>query len=194
MPQRKLTAKQELFVQEYLVDLNATQAAIRAGYSSKTAQVIGAENLSKPMIAEAVAIAKRKRSEKTETDAAWVLLKLRAIIEADILDILDPKTKTYRPIDEWPLIWRQMCDEVYVKELFERSSDGKDSSWDKVGEVIKGKFAAKLKALEDIGNHVSVKAFPQRSQDINVNVSVSDLTERIHAARDRARSESKRVH
>ena len=47
----KLTPKQQQFVREYLIDFNATQAAIRAGYSPKTAQVIGAENLKKPRMA-----------------------------------------------------------------------------------------------------------------------------------------------
>ncbi len=50
-----LTQKQQRFVDEYLVDLNATQAAVRAGYSEQTARRIGPENLSKPDIAEAVA-------------------------------------------------------------------------------------------------------------------------------------------
>lgn len=58
---------------EYLVDLNATQAAIRAGYSAKTAGAIGGENLEKPEIAEAIAKAIAERSEKTGIDAAWVL-------------------------------------------------------------------------------------------------------------------------
>ena len=48
----KLNQKQTLFCDEYLIDLNATQAAIRAGYSEKTARFIGAENLTKPNIAE----------------------------------------------------------------------------------------------------------------------------------------------
>lgn len=48
----KLTDKQELFAREYLKDLNATQAAIRAGYSEKTARATGSENLSKPDIAD----------------------------------------------------------------------------------------------------------------------------------------------
>lgn len=50
----KLTAKQRRFVQEYLIDLNATQAAIRAGYSKKTAYSIGPENLEKPEIRKAI--------------------------------------------------------------------------------------------------------------------------------------------
>jgi phage terminase small subunit len=71
----KLTPKQQAFCEEYLIDLNATQAAIRAGYSAKTANVIGPENLAKPCIAEKVQEAMRKRSKKTEINAAWVLEK-----------------------------------------------------------------------------------------------------------------------
>lgn len=70
---KKLTAKQEMFVQEYLIDLNATQAAIRAGYSAKTANVIGPENLSKPCIAELIVKAKAERMKEVKIDAAYVL-------------------------------------------------------------------------------------------------------------------------
>lgn len=58
-----MTPKQERFVAEYLIDLNATQAAIRAGYSAKTAAEMGYENLSKPQIAEAVAAAQAKLAD-----------------------------------------------------------------------------------------------------------------------------------
>jgi len=61
-----LTPKQELFVNEYLVDLNATQAAIRAGYSKKTAKQIATENLSKPAIARAIAEANQERMERVK--------------------------------------------------------------------------------------------------------------------------------
>lgn len=70
---KKLTAKQEMFVQEYLVDLNATQAAIRAGYSEKTATAMGWENLSKPYIMDAIAKAKAERMAEVKIDAAYVL-------------------------------------------------------------------------------------------------------------------------
>jgi len=68
-----LTAKQERFVQEYLIDLNATQAAIRAGYSEKTAGSVGNENLKKPEIAKAIATALAKRSERVEVSQDYVL-------------------------------------------------------------------------------------------------------------------------
>lgn len=68
-----LTDKQKIFCEEYLIDLNATQSAIRAGYSEKTAKQIGTENLSKPVLAEYIAELKAKRSESTAINAAWVL-------------------------------------------------------------------------------------------------------------------------
>lgn len=69
----KLNDKQKLFCDEYLVDLNATQAAIRAGYSKKSARQIASDMLSNPYISEYIAILKKERSEKTKIDAAWVL-------------------------------------------------------------------------------------------------------------------------
>ena len=63
MEDKKLTAKQERFVQEYLISLNATDAAIKAGYSEKTAYSIGNENLSKPDIKAAIALSQAKTEE-----------------------------------------------------------------------------------------------------------------------------------
>jgi len=68
-----LTAKQEMFCKEYLIDLNATQAAIRAGYSEKTAHSIGHENLSKPEIQERLVELNTQRIERVEYNADWVL-------------------------------------------------------------------------------------------------------------------------
>ncbi|MNV48266.1 Terminase small subunit [compost metagenome] len=68
-----LTAKQKLFVKEYLVDLNATQAAIRAGYSAKTAGSVGQENLTKPEIQIAIQRAMNKRAAKVEITAEMVM-------------------------------------------------------------------------------------------------------------------------
>lgn len=79
-----LTAKQERFVSEYLTDLNATQAAIRAGYSEKTAYSIGEENLRKPEIAAAVKNGMDLRAARTEITADRVLQELAKIAFADI--------------------------------------------------------------------------------------------------------------
>ena len=76
-----MTPKQERFVSEYLVDLNATQAAIRAGYAKKSADVEGSRLLVNAKVADAVAAAKAERSERTEVTADYVLTTIMEIIE-----------------------------------------------------------------------------------------------------------------
>lgn len=70
---KKLTAKQEMFCKEYIIDLNATQAAIRSGYSKDTATEIGCENLTKPNIQERIAELSKDREERLEITADEVL-------------------------------------------------------------------------------------------------------------------------
>lgn len=77
-----MTPKQKRFIDEYLIDCNATQAAIRAGYSLKTARQIGDELLSKPDIASAVADRMEQRAAQTGIDAAWVLKEAREVYMA----------------------------------------------------------------------------------------------------------------
>ena len=88
-----LTPKQQRFVDEYLIDLNATQAAIRAGYSEKTAQQIGAENLSKLVIQEAIQNTQNIRSQRTEVTQDYVLKTIVETIERcqQIRPVLDRK-------------------------------------------------------------------------------------------------------
>lgn len=71
-----LTQKQRRFVNEYLVDMNATQAAIRAGYSQKTAQAIATENLAKPLINAVLKKELDKRAEKLQITQEQVLSDL----------------------------------------------------------------------------------------------------------------------
>lgn len=78
---KQLTPKQQRFVDEYLIDLNATQAAIRAGYSAKTACGIGWENLTKPDIADAIVKAQEKRTERTEITQDYVIKTIIDTIE-----------------------------------------------------------------------------------------------------------------
>jgi len=83
-----MNPRQLRFVEEYLVDLNATQAAIRAGYSARTAAVIGNEILKKPYIQSAIQIAQLARSERTQITVDKVLedielIKLNAMQQED---------------------------------------------------------------------------------------------------------------
>jgi len=75
----KLTDKQMKFCDEYLIDLNATQAAIRAGYSEAAAAEIGYENLRKPHIAEYLAARQQQIREKTQVTQEWVVNRLKEI-------------------------------------------------------------------------------------------------------------------
>lgn len=92
-----MTKKQKRFVEEYLIDLNATQAAIRAGYSPDTAGSIGAENLKKPEIKSRIDKAMAERSKRTGINQDRVLQELARIGFAKITDVVDPDTAEIRP-------------------------------------------------------------------------------------------------
>lgn len=77
----ELRPKQRAFVNEYLKDLNATQAAIRAGYKEKTAGAIGAENLQKPKIQKAINEARADREKNSKITVEWVLARIASIAE-----------------------------------------------------------------------------------------------------------------
>lgn len=91
-PQLGLTPKQQRFVDEYLVDLNATQAAIRAGYSANSAQQMATENLSKPVISAAITAARKVQQERTGITADRVLREIAAVALADARELVEVKT------------------------------------------------------------------------------------------------------
>jgi phage terminase small subunit len=87
-----LTPKQQAFVREYLIDLNATQAAIRAGYSERTARSIGQENLTKPDIASAVAAAQQTREERATATSTEVLREINRMAMFDPADLTNVRS------------------------------------------------------------------------------------------------------
>lgn len=90
-----LTPKQQRFVDEYLIDLNATQAAIRAGYSEKTANEQGSRLLVNVSISEAIAKAQNKRSERTEITQDYVLNNIKRVVERCMqIEAVDGETTT----------------------------------------------------------------------------------------------------
>jgi phage terminase small subunit len=96
-----LTARQAMFVQEYLISLNATQAAIRAGYSEKTARAIGSENLKKPAIAAEIANGKAGRRKRLEDRADHTIHALAQVAFSSLADVLGKDGKLL-PLEEWP--------------------------------------------------------------------------------------------
>ncbi|OCA53930.1 terminase small subunit [Photorhabdus namnaonensis] len=149
-----LTDKQEMFCREYLVDLNATQAAIRAGYSEKTANRIGSENLSKLDIQKRISELKSDRNEVVKVDAEYVLRRLVEIDKMDVLDIIDDDM-SLKSVHEWPTTWRRYLSGFDLAEMFEGRGDDREI----VGILKKIKWPDKVKNLELLGKHVSVQAF-----------------------------------
>lgn len=143
-----LNDKQHRFVDEYLVDLNATQAAIRAGYSARTARAIGHENLTKPNIASAIAEAQRVRSARTEITQDRVLRELARIGFADIRRLFSPGGHLL-PIDGLDDDTAACLSAV---EVVTRPVVGGNE----VEHVAKIKLWDKRAALVDIGKHLGM--------------------------------------
>lgn len=178
----KLNDRQERFCLEYVKDLNATQAAIRAGYSEKTAKSIGAENLTKPDLQKRITELQEKRSNELEVDAWYVLNRLLEIDQMDVKDILNDDG-TIKRIIEWPKVWRTSLSGVDVMEL---------ASGDEASILKKIKWPDKVKNLELLGKHININAFSDR-QDIKMSVNpLSELMDEIgNEARNNNRGSEK---
>jgi phage terminase small subunit len=147
----KLTAKQQAFVNEYIIDLNATQAAIRAGYSEDTAGVIGSENIQKPYLAEAIQKAMDMRAERTAITADRVLVEIARMGFADIRQIFTDNGQL-RSIADLP-------DEVaaavqQVEVVTKPSADVDEDGNREVEYVHKIKLADKKGSLEMLAKHL----------------------------------------
>jgi phage terminase small subunit len=172
-----LTPKQSAFVAEYLIDLNATQAAIRAGYSERTANQQGPRLLENEDVRKAIDTAKIERSERTEIDSDWILKRLVDEAEADLADLFDDNNNL-KPVEAWPKIWRQgLVAGVEVDALYEGVGENRVQ----IGEVKKLKLSDRVRRLELIGKHVRVNAF----QEQVAMSGVEGLADRIARAKQR---------
>lgn len=137
-----MTQKQKRFIEEYLIDLNATQAAIRAGYSPDTAKSIGSENLTKPDIQARIAKAMAERSRRTGVNADRVVMELAKIAFVNANDVIDPDTATVRS-DALP-------EDTAAIQSVKVKTFGEDGLEREI------KMADKLKALELLGRHLGM--------------------------------------
>lgn len=150
----KLTPKQIRFVDEYMVDFNATQAAIRAGYKAKTAHVIGAENLRKPKIAEEIARRQKDLQRRTEVTQDRVVKELARVAFADASDYVCVETLTYENGDGTV----SPVQIVSPKDTGALSDDQRAAiAGIKQGaNGIEIKLHDKIKALELLGRHIGM--------------------------------------
>lgn len=147
----KLTPKQRLFVLEYLVDLNATQASIRAGYSAKTAEVQGPRLLGNVRVKAEIAKRMKSREEKVVLKADDVLRELLTIAKVDIRRAFDADGNLL-PVKDLPEDVARAIGGIEIDEIF----DGNGKLRVRIGQTKKIKFWDKNKALESLGRHLKL--------------------------------------
>ena len=140
----KLTEKQQRFVDEYLIDLNATQAAIRAGYSAKTADVQGSRMLGNVKVQQAISEAMAERSKRTGINQDRVVLELAKIALVKITDVVDSKGRIKDTAT---------ADDLACIESIKYKESESDTGSSVEREV---KIASQLKALELLGKHLGM--------------------------------------
>lgn len=150
-----MTKKQKRFVEEYLIDLNATQAAIRAGYSIESARDIGCENLTKPNIQQAIAERMAERSRRTGINQDRVVLELAKIAFVKLTDIVTSEGKIKETATD---------DDLSCIESIKYKHSDTDTGYSVEREV---KLSSKLKALELLGKHLGMW-----NNKIDVNVAL----------------------
>lgn len=175
-------SKHELFAQSVAKGKNQSEAAILAGYGTKDAKRQGTRLSTNVHIQARIIELSQRIAERAEIDAAKVLKTLDAIVDADIADLYD-ENNVLKPVKDWPLVWRKMC--VGMEPIFKHSSDGENDSWDQAG--YKVKFERGNKAIELLGKHITVNAFVQPKQQIEVDVRIESVERRLQAGRDRIR-------
>lgn len=173
-----LTAKQERFVAEYLIDLNATQAAIRAGYSKQTADKQGSQLLGKTRVAAAIAGAKAKRNKRTEISQDRVVSELAKLGFYDI-----------RKAVRWGDIpSREGEDFSYPVEMIS-SDDIDDDTAAAISEValtaqgVKIKMADKRAALEALLRHMGDGREGDEAPTLNINITAEQPIKDIRVTR-----------
>ncbi|MBP1999745.1 phage terminase small subunit [Paenibacillus shirakamiensis] len=169
-----MTAKQKTFVQEYLIDLNATQAAIRAGYSMKTARKIGQENLTKPDIQQAVQLAMNERSQRTEITADMVLKEYAKLGFSNITDYLKVEEKEFKT-ESGTQLYKTV--EIYETDYIDRSKMDAVAEIKQTKEGISIKLHDKKGALDSIARHLGMFVDKvQHSGNVDLYNPYKDLT------------------
>jgi len=139
----------EAFVREYLVDLNVTQAAIRAGFSEKTAGQAGHRVFRRVEIQAAIQLAMDERAKKTGVQAEEIINELLKVARLDI-GVLYGNDGSLLPIHQIPEDARRAMSGIEVDELWEGSGEAREQ----VGVTRKVKLLDKLRALELLGKHL----------------------------------------
>ena len=153
-----LTPKQIIFCKEYLVDFNATRAAKAAGYSKKTAQRMGSENLSKPLIQERILKEIKAREYRTEITADRVLQEIALLGFSDIahyVEIGEDGQVTTKTFEEMPEHASRAIESISEDRIIRENPDGTQII---VHDKYKFKLHSKIHALEKLFKHLGLAA------------------------------------
>lgn len=209
-----LNPRQAVFIIEYLKDLNAKEAAIRAGYSKESAVDIGCENLKKPHIAKAIKEQLEARASRTLITADKILHELFLIADCDINDAFEANGDL-KPISEIPIHVRKAISGLEIEAMYEMQEEESETTGRmvrrkvEIGLVKKIKFWDKGRAQENLAKHLRLLSerfeigimdatnikfpgitevfvdSPQELQDaLDLNVAPKNESENAHIAED----------
>ena len=150
----KLTPRQQMFCREYVIDLNATQAAIRAGYSAKTADVAGPRLLGNVRVAELIQTLMDKRSERVGITADAVLAEIAKMAFANMQDYTSVEGDSIRP--NMSRVTRDQMAAIQEFTVDVRREKGSDGSVGDEIEKLRFKLADKKASLELLGRHLKL--------------------------------------
>lgn len=166
----KLTEKQKKFCEEYVVDFNGTQAAIRAGYSEKTSNVTSSENLAKPNIQSYIQKLIKDREKRTEITADMVVKELAKIAFFDIRKIFHQDGRLVNPCD--------LDDDTSCVIAGIRARDVK--SGEDIETIVEYKLNDKIKSLELLGKHLGMFDKTIKIEDeAKTNLTVEDISKAV---------------
>lgn len=158
-----LTPKQERFCQEYVIDLNGSKAAVRAGYSSKSSKEIASELLTKPNIQDFIQKLRNDISERNRIDIDELVQSMASMVRFDIKDMYDDNGNLL-PIPEMPKEARLMIESFDLQEVV---ADGAV-----VGVTKKVRTIKKLDAIEKLMKHLGgyERDNSQKQSDISIPI------------------------
>ncbi|TWP23123.1 terminase small subunit [Apibacter muscae] len=174
MTEKKLTLKQKQFCEEYVLDLNATQAAIRAGYSKKTAYAIGQENLKKPEIQNYLTNLRTEVKERNKITIDELVKILADIARFDPVDILNDDG-TIKPINQIPKGTRNAIASLEIEESTSIGiNDGAPGSMKFTGLIKKIKLVSKEGAIDKLLKHLG--GYEKNNEQKKSNINFSSLS------------------
>jgi phage terminase small subunit len=184
MSKSKLDPKRTRFVQEYLIDLNATQAAIRAEYSKKTANKVGPRLLVNVGVQRAIAAAMKAREARTEITQDRVLQELAIVGFSDLANYIDINEDTgsirAKGFDEMPKNSSRALESITENRTVREDAKGEDSI---INEKVTFRMHSKIEALKLLGNHLGMFTDLnfKGKLDLNMALSISDLKKSMAA-------------